>query len=135
MRTSGTGKADRGARPGGSRSGGFTLLEVVVATALLGLVLTALVEGFIRGVGVLAALAERETLGTAAANQAVLLACGGEPGTSGMGSDPSLRWRWLPPRGRGSGENEPGQVTVSRYVWRTGRESSFTLLTWAGAPR
>ncbi len=133
MLTWGTGRRFPGRSGSGGR--GFTLLEVVLATALLGIALTALVEGFIHGVGTLTALAEREALGTAAANQAALLAAGVEPGTSGLGSDPTLRWRWAPPRGTGVEQGEPGEVTVSRYAWRTGRETAFTLVTWAGAHR
>ncbi|MDI6870540.1 MAG: type II secretion system protein [Bacillota bacterium] len=132
MPTSGTGRSRARGAVGGR---GFTLLEVVVAVALLGIALTALVEGFTHGVGVLSALAERETLGTAAANQAALLAVGVEPGTSGLGNDPSLRWRWEPPRGSGVELGEPGRVTVSRLAWRARRETAVTLSTWAGARR
>ena len=118
--------------PGPAAGGGFTLLEVVVAVALLGLVLTALVEGFTRGAGLFAELAGREALGMAAANQAALLAAGTEPGTSGLGEDFSLRWRWTPPSGSGADAGGLGRLTVSRPAPQTGRETSFTLYAWTG---
>lgn len=111
---------------------GFTLFEVVVAVALLGLVLTALIEGFTRGAWLFAELADREALGTAAANQMALLAAGAEPGAAGLGEDFTLRWRWSPPSGSGAATGEPGRLTVSRQTPRAGRETSFTLYTWSG---
>lgn len=117
----------------GTGSRGFTLLEVALATALLGIALTALIEGFSYGVGLLTVLAEREALGAAAASRAALLAAGAEPGAAGSGNDPTLRWRWFPPSESATGE--PGRVTVSRTRWRGGRETVFTLHTWAGARR
>lgn len=135
MRTSATGRRPGEAGRQACGQGGFTLLEVVLAAALLGLLLTALVEGLSRGAGVVTALADRTALATAAANQSSLLAAGVEPGTSGFGSEPNLTWRWSPPLTSTAGPGEPGRLTVFRYRPAGLGEISFTLFTWAGERR
>lgn len=135
MRTSATGRGAGQPERGAAGTGGFTLLEVVLAVALLGLLLTALVEGLSRGTSAVTALAERTALVTAAANQSTLLEAGVEPGTSGLGSEPNLTWRWSPPLTGAAGPGEPGRLTVSRYRPAGGGETSFTLFTWAGGYR
>lgn len=118
---------------------GFTLLEVVAATALLGIGVAVLIEGFSRSVSFLPVLRDRQSLVIEATNGAALLSTGTLVGKGGRGSDPMVWWQWEPGRPQASGEESIvvlGRVAVVREPsgW-AGWRQSFSLITYGGDSR
>ena len=100
---------------------GFTLLEVAVAVALLGLGVTVLTEGLVRLTSYLPDLRARQSLALNAASAAALHGVEALHTVGGPGDDPGLWWSW-----------EPGRVVVVRQRGSSGRRLSFTLYSWSG---
>ena len=120
------------------RQAGFTLIEVLVATAIAGLALVALLESFSSGLSTVSRVAARDRASLLA--QSILEAVGApDPLTEGVEvgqTSEGLQWRTTARRRDDLIYSDPATIPVVPYdvevevAWRDGRRSrSLTLHT------
>ena len=134
----------------GRREAGFTLLEVLVATVILGTAVAALfslLSGALRNADRLQAPEQALLMGQAKMNE--LLAVGADPSSTAALSldekvegrwDDQFRWEALAARFRSSSQRVPGETTLVRIAldvfWKSGagEERKLSLETYQLRP-